>query len=107
MLIYHIVLPKVWEEFKDEAFYEAESLGTEGFIHCSFAGQLDAVLDRYYRDVGDVLVLTLETEKLTSRLVNEPSTNDELYPHIYGKINRDAIIGVDIRQKHDRQGVSS
>ncbi len=102
MLIYHIVLPKVWEEFKDKEAYEAESLRTEGFIHCSFANQLDGVLDRYYRDAGDVLVLTLETEKLTSRLVNERSTNDEIYPHIYGQINCDAIAGVDTRQKHDR-----
>ena len=102
MLIYHIVLPEVWEEFKDKAFYEAESLKTEGFIHCSFAEQLDAVLVRYYSDAGDVLVLTVETEKLTSRLVNEPSTNNEIYPHIYGTINRDAIVSVDIRQKHDR-----
>ena len=100
MLIYHIVLPEVWEEFKYEAFYEAASLQTEGFIHCSFADQLAAVLDRYYSDAGDVLVLTLETEKLTSRLVNEPSTNNEIYPHIYGKINRDAIVSV--RRKHDR-----
>ncbi len=102
MLIYHIVLPDVWEEFKDETFYEAASLQTEGFIHCSFAVQLDAVLARYYSDARDVLVLTVETEKLTSRLVNEPSTNNEIYPHIYGTINRDAIVSVDTRQKHDR-----
>jgi uncharacterized protein (DUF952 family) len=102
MLIYHIVLPKVWEKFKDKEVYEAESLKTEGFIHCSFAEQLDAVLDRYYRDAGDVLVLTLETEKLTSRLVNEPSTNNEIYPHIYGTINCDAIVTVEERRKHDR-----
>ena len=102
MLIYHIVLPKVWEEFKEKEAYAAESLQTEGFIHCSFADQLDAVLGRYYSDAGDVLVLTLETEKLTSRVVNEPSTNNEIYPHIYGTINRDAIVSVDKRQKHDR-----
>lgn len=97
MFIYHIVLPKIWETFKDEAFYEAESLETEGFIHCSFADQLDAVLDRYYRDAGEVLVLTLESEKLTSPLVNEPSTNNEIYPHIYGPINHDAIVRAETR----------
>lgn len=102
MLIYHIVLPEVWEEFKDKAFYAAESLETEGFIHCSFAEQLDAVLDRYYNNAGDVLILSVEAEKLTSSLISEPSTNNEIYPHIYGKINRDAIVGVDKRRKHDR-----
>jgi uncharacterized protein (DUF952 family) len=48
MFIYHIVVPEVWESVGGRPFYEAESLATEGFIHCSFAGQLDAVLDRYY-----------------------------------------------------------
>jgi uncharacterized protein (DUF952 family) len=97
MLIYHIVLPDAWKEFEGQPHYSAASLQTEGFIHCSFADQLDAVLGRYYSAAGDVLILTLDTEKLTSKLVNEPSTNNEIYPHIYGTINRDAIVGVKSR----------
>jgi len=97
MLIYHIVLPAIWKRFKDKDFYEAESLYGEGFIHCSFADQLDTVLERYYSNEKGVLILTVETEKLSSRLIEEPSTNSEIYPHIYGKINRDAIIAIDAR----------
>ena len=92
MKIYHIVLPAVWEKFKDEKFYEAESLASEGFIHCSFADQLEAVLERYYKDAEKVLILTIDTEKLTSKLVEEPSTNNEIYPHIYGQINLESVI---------------
>ena len=99
MKIYHIVLPEVWEKFKDGEFYKAESLETEGFIHCSFAEQLEGVLERYYKDAGEVLILEIETDKLTSKLVNEPSTSDEIYPHIYGKINREAIISQIERKK--------
>lgn len=98
MLIYHIVLPEVWEKFKKNDEYEAESLTTEGFIHCSFAEQLDGVLERYYKDAERVLILTLDTEKLISELVNEPSTNNEIYPHIYGKINKSAIVEVKERE---------
>lgn len=94
MLIYHIVLPEVWEDFKDKEEYEAESLQAEGFIHCSFAEQIDDVLQRYYKDAEKVLILTLDTEKLSSKLINEPSTNNEIYPHIYGKINKSAIVEV-------------
>ncbi len=97
MTIYHIVLPEVWEKFKDEKFYEADSLKAEGFIHCSFAGQLETVLSRYYKDAERVLILEIETEKLTSKLVNEPSTGGEIYPHIYGKINAEAIVGIEER----------
>lgn len=97
MTIYHIVLPEVWAQFNEKDFYEAESLQTEGFIHCSFAEQIDGVLQRYYKGVEKVLLLTIEPEKLTSKLVNEPSTNNEIYPHIYGQINREAI--VEIKEK--------
>ena len=93
MIIYHIVTPEVWEKFKDEKFYEAEGFQAEGFIHCSFANQLETVLQRYYKDAEKVLLLEIETEKLTSKLINEPSTGGEIYPHIYGKINAEAIVG--------------
>ena len=91
MLIYHIVLPEKWAAF-DTDLYEAESLWTEGFIHCSFESQLDGVIARYYSDVERVIVLEIETEALMSRVLNEPSTGCEIYPHIYGPINRKAIV---------------
>ena len=97
MKIYHIVLPEVWEKVKAEKFYEADSLVSEGFIHCSFADQLEAVLERYYKDAEKVLILTIDVEKLTSKLVEEPSTNNEIYPHIYGQINAEAIVGIEER----------
>lgn len=91
MLIYHIVLPEVWAAF-DTGIYRAASLETEGFIHCSFADQLDAVIDRYYKRFQSVFVIEIETDKLMSRVLKEPSTNSDIYPHIYGPINRDAIV---------------
>jgi uncharacterized protein (DUF952 family) len=93
MKIYHIVLPEAWEAF-DTGLYFPQSLETEGFIHCSFAEQLDGVIKRYYRDAKSVVILEIETDRLMSRVVKEPSTGSEIYPHIYGPINRDAIVSV-------------
>ena len=92
MLIYHIVLPEVWAEKKDAEFYEAESLRAEGFIHCSYKYQLEDVLERYYKDREKVLILHINSNLLTAPFVPEPSTNREIYPHIYGAINRRAIV---------------
>ena len=97
MLIYHIVLPETWENFKDDFQYEAESLASEGFIHCSYRNQLDAVLERYYKDAGKVLILHVNPHYLTSPMIAEPSTNREVYPHIYGKINKSAVVDVEER----------
>jgi uncharacterized protein (DUF952 family) len=94
MQIYHIVLPEIWESFADKDFYEAESLHTEGFIHCSYAKQLDAVFGRYYKNEKKVLILSINPDLLTSELIAEPSTGGEIYPHIYGQINKTAIVAV-------------
>ena len=97
MFIYHIVLPEVWERFKDRPSYAPESLTSEGFIHCSYPGQLEAVLKRYYRGVEKVLILKIDTEKLYAKLVKEPSTNNEMYPHLYGRLNHNAVVDIEER----------
>ena|SRR5687768_2249274 len=97
MMIYHIVLPEIWEQVKGKTFYEAESLAGEGFIHCSYADQVDGVLERYYSDANEVVVLSLDANRLTSPLVSEPSTNNEPYPHVYGPINLDAVVKAETR----------
>ena len=97
MKIYHIAIPERWDEQKDNESYEHESLHTEGFIHCSYAGQLDTVLARYYSGTPRVLILHIDPELLTSKLVEEPSTGGEIYPHIYGHINRGAIVEINER----------
>lgn len=97
MFIYHIVLPQVWERFKDRPSYAPESLTSEGFIHCSYPGQLEAVLKRYYRGVEKVLILKIDTEKVYAKLVKEPSTDNEMYPHIYGRLNHNAVVDIEER----------
>ncbi|HVF29848.1 MAG TPA: DUF952 domain-containing protein [Pyrinomonadaceae bacterium] len=97
MFIYHIVLPNVWERFKGRPSYQPESLTTEGFIHCSYPGQLEAVIKRYYRGAEKILILKINTEKLFAKLVKEPSTGGEVYPHIYGRLNFNAIVDIEER----------
>lgn len=105
MTIYHIVLPEKWEEIKDKSFYQAESLAAEGFIHCSYADQLDGVLERYYSNAKEVVVLSIDANALTSPLVSEPSTNNEPYPHIYGPINMGAVTQAETRAVASGRGL--
>jgi len=97
MRIFHIVRPADWNAH-NSSLYEAESFAAEGFIHCSFAEQLDGVIRRYYSDAGEIVVLEIDPALLTSKLVVEPSTGGENYPHIYGPINKDAIVGTERRK---------
>jgi uncharacterized protein (DUF952 family) len=96
MKIFHIVLPADWDAF-DGVEYAAASLAYEGFIHCSYEHQLDAVIGRYYAGVKKLVILELDTDRLGTKLVEEPSTGGEIYPHIYGTIRRAEIVAVEER----------
>lgn len=89
--IYHLVLPHVWEKQADQP-YRADSLASEGFIHCSFAEQVAGSANRFYADQQDLLVLHIEPARLTSPLREEPSNTGEIFPHIHGPLNRDAVV---------------
>ncbi len=91
-MIYHITSGAAWQQALNDGFYEAPSLASEGFIHCSQEEQLPGTLKRYYAGRTDLVKLTIDPEKLTSRLIYEwsPSVADT-FPHIYGPINVDAV----------------
>jgi uncharacterized protein (DUF952 family) len=95
-IIYHITSKPEWENAKKNGGYEAASLKEEGFIHCSQPGQVAGVLERYFKGKADLVKLEIDTDKLKSQLIYEwsPSIADT-FPHIYGPINVDAVIGVE------------
>lgn len=91
-MIYHVITQQAWEQAKLQGYYEAPSLATEGFIHCSKKEQVAGVLERYYKNAGDLLLLHIDEYKLHAPLTYElsPSVN-EAFPHVYGVLNIDAV----------------
>ena len=94
-MIYHIVTRADWDRQANEAAYEAASLQTEGFIHLSTKEQVAGVLERYYQNVPDLLLLQVDPDRLVHSLRYEAATNNELFPHLYGKLNKDAVVTVE------------
>ena len=94
-IIYHLVPESDWEAARSKKEYRADSLALEGFIHCSKDHvQVLGVANRLYNGRRDMLVLEVETDRLTSPLKHEPSRSGEIYPHIYGPLNTDAVMRV-------------
>lgn len=92
-LIYHITTPAQWQQFQFNDFYEAPSLQDEGFIHASKANQVEATANRYYKNEPEILLLTIDTTLLAVPLVYEEAPNrKEEFPHMYGKLNKEAVI---------------
>lgn len=91
-MIYHITNPAAWKNGQENGQYLPEGFETEGFIHCSKMDQVAGVGERYYAGKTGLLILGINPDKLTSKLVFEnTSGGDELFPHIYGPLNLDAV----------------
>lgn len=94
-LIYHVVPAEVWARLDGEPIYAADSLQSKGFIHLSERQQVAGVLDRYYRNVPDLLLLHVDPTKLTHELWYEEATDGERFPHVYGPINKEAVVNTE------------
>ncbi|WP_139490951.1 DUF952 domain-containing protein [Brevibacillus dissolubilis] len=81
-----------WAEAQRTESIHFESLDTEGFIHCSTPAQVEAVLNKLYRGRNDILLLLLDESKVTAEIKYEQAKNGQLYPHIYGPLNLDAVV---------------
>jgi uncharacterized protein (DUF952 family) len=89
--IYHITTPERWNASADASEYHADSLQSEGFIHCSTERQIERSLNKFFRGHQQVTILTLDPALLASELKYEPADGDS-FPHIYGPINTDAVV---------------
>ena len=96
-MIYHVTSNTDWQKALQQGFYEHPSLAAEGFIHTSKEEQVKSVLERYYQNQQDLLLLHIDETKLTAALKYElaPSVNEE-FPHIYGALNLDAVVATTI-----------
>lgn len=97
-LIYHLVPGALWEKAPPGP-YRAASLATEGFIHCSEASQVAASANRFYAGEQDLLLLHIDPARLTSPLREEPAGSGELFPHVYGPLDRAAVVTVQPMQR--------
>ncbi|RYF79995.1 MAG: DUF952 domain-containing protein, partial [Chitinophagaceae bacterium] len=54
------------------------------------------VLQRFYKNATGLVLLHIEESKLTAPLKYEPSPSvNELFPHIFGPINTNAVIKIE------------
>ena len=96
MNIIHITPKNEWIDAQRQGFYSTPGLATEGFIHCSTPSQVVGVAERYYAGQRGLLLMVIDPELLKAEVKFEPGTDkpDELFPHVYGPINLEAVMRV-------------
>ena len=90
--ILHITPKSKWQQSITRGQYAAESLRSEGFIHCSTVGQLMDTANRIFKGQDDLVILKIDTSDIVSVITYENlDGGSENYPQIYGPINHDAV----------------
>ena len=90
-MIYHITTHEAWRQALSKGFYRADSLETEGFIHCSTGAQVIHTANRFYAGRPDLVLLAIDESKLDAELIYEESEPGQHFPHLYGPLNLNAV----------------
>lgn len=97
----HILPSYAWEQAQREGVYRGDTLDAEGFIHFSTPEQVIQVANARFKGHTGLLLAVVETERVQAELKYEPPyeggqqvESDELFPHLYGALNFDAVIRI-------------
>lgn len=90
--LFHIVAPADWP---GRGLYRPSSLADQGFVHLSFADQVERVANAIYRDAPDLAVVELDPVALGAEVRVEDSYGEGVaFPHAYGPVPVAAAVEV-------------
>lgn len=92
--VYHITKREQWEEAQSTGAYRGDTLDTEGFIHCSEMHQVVPTANALFRGQKDLVLLVIDSARVHAEIRYEGAAGEELFPHIYGPLNPDAVTQV-------------
>lgn len=92
-MILHIAHRDEWAAAQAAGDYRADSLATEGFIHCSTPEQVLIPANERFQGQTGLLLLVIDPDRLAAELVYEDCyETGTAFPHIYGPLNLDAVV---------------
>ena len=91
-MIYHILPQAIYTSLDKSQPFQADSLESEGFIHCTGAPDLLVwVANRFYQQASGPFVVLCIDEALVTAEVRWEESDGHLFPHIYGPLNWSAV----------------
>ena len=65
----------------------------DGFIHLSSRKQVAGTLERHFAGVADLVIVEIDANAIAASVRWEVSRGGELFPHLYGRLPRSAVVG--------------
>lgn len=98
MTILHFCSRADWQAAVAAGQYTADTLATEGFVHCSVAEQLHIPANRLARGRTDLVLLEIDESRLAEPPRYEVGAPADpaamVFPHVYGPIPVAAVVRV-------------
>jgi uncharacterized protein (DUF952 family) len=95
-LIYKIVPEALWRAAEALAEFDGAPVDfADGYMHFSTAAQVRDTAAKHFARQPDLLLVTVEAERLGAALKWEPSRGGDLFPHLYGKLQLAGVLRVD------------
>ncbi|MGJ8529403.1 DUF952 domain-containing protein [Maritalea sp.] len=105
MKIYKVCSLTHWQAAKANGVFTGESIDiTDGYIHFSTSDQLAKTLSLHFAGQTDLVLLSVETDKIGTDVKWEKSRGGSLFPHLYADLSLDAIVA-EHELKTDADGV--
>ena len=103
--ILHLVPSDYFNGLTTSAPYQPKEFAADGFIHCTKEPELMLkIANRFYKNLpGELLVLVIDADQVTAEVKWEApahpdgssaSAGEPSFPHIYGPLNREAIVEI-------------
>ena len=90
-MILHITRRAEWAAAKNLGSHRGNTLDAEGFIHCSKLSQVVGSANRFFQGQQDLVILVID-ESLVQPEIKYEGDADNLFPHIYGALNIEAVV---------------
>jgi uncharacterized protein (DUF952 family) len=92
-IVYKIVDEEEWREAQRIGCYSGSADDhRDGFIHLSFAEQVEGTAARHFRNRSGLLLIAFAAETLGEALRLETSRGGDLFPHLYSTLPPSAAL---------------
>jgi uncharacterized protein (DUF952 family) len=98
-----VIVPTIYKICPASAWREAERSGVyagsaddarDGYIHFSTAAQVPATAAKYFTGQPGLFLIAVDAGALGEALRWEPARGGDLFPHLYGELDFDAVLSV-------------
>ena len=93
MKVYKVCSATHWQAAKASGIFTGVSIDIQdGYIHFSTADQLAKTLSLHFAGQTDLVLLSVETDKIGTDIKWEPSRGGALFPHLYADLPLEAVV---------------